>query len=79
MSSKGKVASVRVKDLNVFQLTPGLADALSASVDASYREYFSAACSGRSTKEAKRRIAAIPEDKRYRSPQMRYPASQVPL
>jgi hypothetical protein len=38
MSSKGKVASVRVKDLNVFQLTPGLADALSASVDASGSE-----------------------------------------
>ena len=37
MSSKGKVASVRVKDVNVFELTPGLADALTASMDASYR------------------------------------------
>ncbi len=62
---KGKVESVRVKDLNRFELTPGLADALSASLDASYLEYFTAACSGRSTKEAERRIAAIPEDKRY--------------
>jgi len=47
------------------QLTPGLADALTACLDPSYREYFAAACSGRSTKEAKRRIAAIPEDRRY--------------
>jgi hypothetical protein len=54
-----------VKDLSDFQLTPGLADALTASLDASYREYFAAACSGRSTTEAKRRIAAIPEGKRY--------------
>jgi len=60
-----EVASVRVKDLSDFQLTPGLADALTASLDASYREYFAAACSGRSTTEAKRRIAAIPEGKRY--------------
>jgi SEC-C motif len=49
---KGEVASMRVKDANVFELTPGLADALSASLDASYLEYFAAACSGRSTKEA---------------------------
>jgi hypothetical protein len=34
MSSKGKVASVRVKDVNIFELTPRLADALSASLDA---------------------------------------------
>src|ERR1039458_5849320 len=65
MSSKGKVASVRVKDVNAFQLTPGLADALTASLDASYLEYITAACSGTSTKEAERRIAAIPEEKRY--------------
>lgn len=65
MSSKGKVASARLKDVNDFQLTPGLADALTASLDASYLEYFTAACSGRNTKEAERRIAAIPEDKRY--------------
>jgi hypothetical protein len=62
---KLEVASVRVKDLSDFQLTPGLADALTASLDASYREYFAAACSGSSTKEAKTRIGAIPEEKRY--------------
>jgi hypothetical protein len=62
---KLEVASVRVKDLSDFQLTPGLADALTASLDASYREYFVAACSGMSTKEAERQIAAIPEDRRY--------------
>ncbi len=62
---KLEVASVRVKDLSDFQLTPGLAEALTASLDASYREYFVAACSGMSTKEAKRKIAAIPEDRRY--------------
>ncbi len=56
---------MRVKDVNVFELTPGLADALSASLDASYLEYFTADCSGTSTKEAERRIAAIPEEKRY--------------
>jgi hypothetical protein len=65
MSGKGKVASVRVKDVNAFELTPGLADALSASLDASYLEYITADCSGASTKEAERRIAAIPEEKRY--------------
>jgi hypothetical protein len=59
------VVRVPVKDLNVFELTPGLADVLSASLDASYLQYFTAACSGRSTKEAESRIAAIPEDKRY--------------
>src|ERR1039458_2456154 len=65
MSGKGKVASVRVKDVNVFELTHGLADALSASLDSSYLEYITADCSGTSTKEAERRIAAIPEEKRY--------------
>ena len=59
------VESMRVKDINVFELTPGLADALTASLDASYRQYFTADCSGRSTKEAEKKIAAIPEDKRY--------------
>jgi hypothetical protein len=59
------VASVRVKDLSDFQLTPGLADALTASLDGAYVEYFTAACSGRSTKEAKQQIAAIPEGRRY--------------
>ena len=62
---KHEVASVRVKDLSDFQLTPGLADALTISLDAAYVEYFAAACSGSSTTEAKRRIGAIPEDKRY--------------
>jgi len=62
---KGEVTSMRVKDINAFELTPGLADALTESLDASYQEYFVAACSGSSTKEAERRIAAIPEDKRY--------------
>jgi SEC-C motif len=62
---KLEVESMRVKDVNVFELTPGLADALSASLDHSYREYFTADCSGTSTKEAERRIGAIPEEKRY--------------
>ena len=62
---KGRVESMRVKDLNVFELTPGLADALSASLDAAYLEYFTADCSGTSTKEAEKGIAGIPEDKRY--------------
>ena len=62
---KGEVANTRVKDLKVFELTPGLAGALSASLDAAYLEYFTADCSRTSTKEAERRIAAIPEDKRY--------------
>jgi hypothetical protein len=65
MSSKGKVASVRVKDVSIFELTPGLADALSASLDSSYLGYITADCSGTSTKEAGRRIATIPEEKRY--------------
>jgi hypothetical protein len=65
MSSKGKVASVRVKDVNIFELTPGLADALSASLDSSYLDYITADCSGTSTKEAEGRIAAIPENGRY--------------
>jgi len=54
-----------MKDIHDFELTPGLAEALSASLDNSYLEYFIAASSGRSTKECERRIAAIPEDKRY--------------
>jgi hypothetical protein len=62
---KLEVASVRAKDVKDVELTPGLADAFTASLDASYLEYFAAACSGRSTQEAERRIAAIPEDKRY--------------
>ena len=60
-----EVASVRVKDGKDVELTPGLADAFTASLDASYLEYFAAACSGMSTKEAEKQIAAIPEGKRY--------------
>jgi hypothetical protein len=62
---KLEVASVRVKDVKDVELTPGLAEAFTVSLDASYLEYFTAACSGMSTKEAERRIAAIPEGKRY--------------
>jgi hypothetical protein len=54
--SRNAAWSVRVKDVNVFELTPGLADALSVSLDASYLEYFTADCSGTSTKEAERRL-----------------------
>ncbi len=64
-SPKLEVARVRAKDVKDVELTPGLAEAFTASLDASYLEYFTAACSGMSTKEAERRIAAIPEDKRY--------------
>jgi hypothetical protein len=60
-----EVRSMRASDIGVFELTPGLGDALTASLDASYLEYLRAAWSGRSTEEAGRRIAAIPEDKRY--------------
>jgi hypothetical protein len=60
-----EVASVRVKDIKDVELTPGLAEAFTASLDSAYVEYFTAACSGSSTTEAKRRIGAIPEDKRY--------------
>ncbi len=62
---KGIVAKVRTKDLRDFELSPGLAEALQASLDASYVDYWSVAYSGRSTKECEGRIAAIPEDKRY--------------
>ncbi len=62
---KLEVASVRVKDVKDVELTPGLAEAFTASLDASYLEYFTAACSGMSTREAERRIAAIPEGNRY--------------
>jgi hypothetical protein len=62
---KHEVASVRVKDVKDVELTPGLAEAFTASLDAAYLEYFAAACSGMSTKEAERQIAAIPEGERY--------------
>ncbi|MGA8436849.1 MAG: SEC-C metal-binding domain-containing protein [Candidatus Sulfotelmatobacter sp.] len=62
---KLEVASVRVKDVKDVELTPGLAEAFTASLDAAYLEYFTAACSGMSTTEAERRIAAIPEGERY--------------
>jgi hypothetical protein len=58
-------ATVRTKDLKVFELIPGLADALSATLDASYGDYIAASITGRSTKEAEQRVAAIPENKRY--------------
>ncbi|MGA9978499.1 MAG: hypothetical protein WBQ08_07690 [Candidatus Sulfotelmatobacter sp.] len=64
-TSQLEVASVRVKDVKDVELTPGLAAAFTASLDPSYLEYFAAACSGLRTKEAERRIAAIPEDRRY--------------
>ena len=38
---------------------------LSASLDASYQQYFIAAVSGASTKEAERPVAALPEGQRY--------------
>jgi hypothetical protein len=57
--------TVRTKDLKVFELTPGLADALSATLDSSYGEYFEASLTGRSTKEVEKRIGTIPEDQRY--------------
>jgi hypothetical protein len=53
------------EDVRDVELTPGLADAFTASLDASYLEYFAAAFSGVSTKEAERQIAAIPEGERY--------------
>jgi len=62
---QGEVQTMRVKDVNIFELTPGLADALSASLDPSYLDYIAADCSGASTEEAERRIASIPEEKRY--------------
>ena len=62
---RSDVASVPVENLESFELTSGLADTLTASLDASYLEYFTAAISGRGLKEAEQRIAAIPEDKRY--------------
>jgi len=62
---KGEVTRMRVKDINIFELTPGLANALASSLDGSYKEYFRADVLGRSTMEAERKIAAIPEGKRY--------------
>jgi hypothetical protein len=47
------------------RIDPGLAEAFTASLDSSYLEYFAAAYSGMSTKEAERQIAAIPEGERY--------------
>ena len=62
---KPAVTNMRVKDLRDFELTPGLATALSASLDPAYREYFVADLTGENTNEAEQRIAALPEDKRY--------------
>jgi len=54
-----------VKDVKDVELTPGLAEAFTASLDSAYVEYFTAACSGRNTQDAEKRIAAIPEGERY--------------
>ena len=62
---KGTAVTIRTKDVEDFELTPGLAEALTGSLDPSYLEYFTAASSGRSTKECEKRIASVPEDKRY--------------
>jgi hypothetical protein len=62
---KGTPASLRPKDIKDFELTPGLAEVLQASLDASYVEYWVATNAGRSKEEIERRIAAIPEGKRY--------------
>jgi hypothetical protein len=59
------VATLRTKDLKDFELTPGLAEALTQSLDPGYLEYFTAAFTKGSTKDVERRIAAIPEDRRY--------------
>ena len=56
---------MRTKDLRAFELIPGLANALSESLDAAYFEYFTADCSGAGTKEAEKGIAALPEAQRY--------------
>jgi len=58
-------AIMRTKDVKDFEWTPGLAGALTKSLDSSYLDYFIAASSGRSTREAEGRIAGIPEEKRY--------------
>ena len=51
--------------INSFELTLGLANALSASLDGSYQQYFIAAVSGAVTREAEKGIAALPEGQRY--------------
>jgi hypothetical protein len=62
---KGIVAEVRTKDLKSLEWTPGLSGALARSLDASYLEYWSAGYSGPGKEETRRRIAAVPEGKRY--------------
>lgn len=62
---KGTQVEMRTKDLKDFELSPGLAEELTKSLDSSYLDYIAAAVSGKSTKEAESRIAAIPEEKRY--------------
>lgn len=59
------LVTLRTKDVADFELTPGLAEALTQSLDASYLQYHAAADTGTSTKDSEGRIAAIPEDKRY--------------
>jgi hypothetical protein len=62
---EGAAATVRPKDLKHLEWTPGLAEALARSLDPSYLEYWSAALLGKSKQEIRRRIAAIPEERRY--------------
>ena len=62
---KGEVTNMRVKDLNVFELTPGLADALSASLDAAYLEYFSADFQGRARRKLRGGLQPYRRSKRY--------------
>jgi hypothetical protein len=62
---EGIVAKVRTKDLKFLEWTPGLAEVLAKSLDASYLEYWSAGHSGRGKEEIQRRIAGIPEERRY--------------
>ena len=60
-----ETAVVQLKDVRDVELTTGLTNALSGSLETCYSEYFRAAVSRKSTKEAERLIAAIPEQKRY--------------
>ena len=65
MSDERKLTNMPIKNLHAFELTPGLAGALTESMDPSYMDYFEAASSGGNLKEVEKRIAAIPEEKRY--------------
>jgi hypothetical protein len=61
----GRVAYMRPKDLRHLEWTPGLGEKLAKSLDRSYLEYFGAVVSGGSREEGRRRIAALPEERRY--------------